>query len=253
MGLPMIRPAFALLFALATTGCEKDLLAGLHDAAIDSQGPDASTRCGAPATDAHGPAKYTVFLNFDGATLTQGPDDARINQSSAIVQNPTVLTRYLDGSPEREIRINAIVNFVWKAFAPYSVDVVTTRPTSGDYLMAVISNQSSEDVGFPVGYFSVAPYPCNSGNRNLVSFEFEPEQAGNEQAYSVLSDIGSMIGLAATTKQGDCMCRVGGCDVPPTFVQCTFGTDVATYTPNNCNRTPTQDEPALMQEAWGCR
>ena len=245
-----------LAFALLAAGCEKDLLANM-DASIDAAGmPDAATICKAPATDAHAPAAYTVYLNFDGVTLTQATDDSRLNQAQVVKFTTTVVPRYMpnDTEPVRQVTIDLITGYVTRALAPYSIDVVTTRPASGDYEMMVLGGDPVA-LGYQAGMLSIAPGVCDAANRNRVSIEFDVGIGAIEETYSVLSDLGAMVGLTATTRACDCMNRGGGepCPTENTKV-CTFA-DMAPINPNanDCGRGTYQDELMLLREAWGCR
>lgn len=246
----------SLLWILLLAGCEKDLLANL-DASIDVPGmPDAATICKAPTTDAHPPAAYTVYLNFDGVTLTKGDDDSRINQSGLPPNAMLVVPRYMpnDTEPVRQGRIDLIVGYVTRALAPYSVDVVTTRPATGDYEMMVIGGDPVT-LGYKAGTFSIAPGTCDAANRNRVAIEFDVNLNAVQETYSVLSDLGSIVGLTGTTRACDCMNRGGGEPCPTeNMLVCTFS-DMAPINPsaNACGRGTYQDELMLLREIWGCR
>jgi hypothetical protein len=244
------------VIALLAAGCEKDLLANL-DASIDAPGtPDAATICKAPTTDAHPAAAYTVYLNFDGVTLTKADDDARVDHAQVLINAMSVIPRYMpnDTDTVRQGRIDLIVGYVTHALAPYSIDVVTTRPASGDYEMAVIGGDPVT-LGYQQGLVSIAPGTCDANNRNRVSIEFDVGLNAVQETYSVLSDLGAMVGLTGTTRACDCMNRGGGDPCPTENSQvCTFA-DMAPIGANSnpCGRGMYQDELMLLREVWGCR
>lgn len=244
----------SLLLLATLTGCEKDLLTA--DASVDvAAGPDAATVCTAPATDAHAAAAYTIYLNFDGVTLTKGmDDDARNNQSLLLVNDPTTIPRYLPNETDsvRQGRIDLIVGFVQRSLAPFSVDVVTTRPATGDYEMMVRGGDSGM-IGLAPGILSLAPGVCDAKNRNRIALEFDIGLNATHQASAVLSDIGAVIGVASTIKECDCMNRMAPC--PTADAQLCAFHDMAMTDPQqfNCGRLPSQDEVMLMRDAWGCR
>lgn len=70
-----------------------------------------------------------------------------------------------------------------------------------------------------------------------------------DYAATILSDLGSMLGLASAASDGDCMCRGDGCKGTGTD-SCVFG-DVKVAN-GGCGRTE-QDEPAMLKAALGCR
>lgn len=246
-----------IALALVAAGCEKDLLANM-DASSDAPGLlDAATSCRLPTNDAHPPAAYAVYLNFDGVTLTKGDDDSRINQATVLINPTAVLPRYLpnDTDSVRQGRIDLIAGYVTRALAPYSIDVVTTRPASGDYEMMVIGGDPAAN-GYQPGLVAIAPGVCDPSNRDHVSIEFDVGLNAVDQASSVLSDLGAMVGLQGTTRGCDCMNRGGGEPCPTENSQlCTFSdmAPIAANSPSDCGRGMYQDELALLRQAWGCR
>ena len=108
---------------------------------------------------------------------------------------------------------------------------------------------------------TIEPFGCTFSNRNHIAVIFEKAETTAGYASLMLTDFGAMLGLAMTTLRDDCMCRIDApCNlgvVPDSL--CTFGVDVPTSMllndgrPANCDRTPTQDEPALLEAALGLR
>jgi hypothetical protein len=219
------------------------------DARIDSA-PDAFRACQAPATDANA-AMYTLFINTEGASLVTGScDDARTN-CTRIITADQVVPPFLNGDATRQENIDQIVAAVRTVLAPFSVDVVTTRPASGDYYMSVIGGDSMTITG-NAGVLSLAPATCNSQDRDSIDLVFDFGFASNQRyANSILSDFGAMLGLPATTKVKDCMCRENGC-ADPTNAPCTFGQGVPVGTANPCG-VATSDEQTTLEERVGCR
>lgn len=214
----------------------------------DAQIPvDAPTMCPPQTTMPLPTGAHVVYLNFDGVTLTKcAVADSRANCTDLIKQDPSVIPPYMDGNVDRQTRIDFIVTTVQRALAPYSVDVVTTRPASGDYLMVVLGGSATQ-LGFS-NVSGVASQPCSAANRNLVTLEFDDVLLGIPQSSLVLSDIGVMIGMGLTTDTNDCANRTEDW----TSV-CTYGAMATAAPQNNCGHTPTQDEPALLAAAFGCR
>jgi hypothetical protein len=245
-----------LLFILLVLGaaCEKDLLADMHDATIaDAEQVEVDGgRCTSPTTDAHPAAMHTLFVNFDGVLLTPcGTADARIN-CTPMVSTDTSIPPFLDGNPARDGFIASILYPARKALAPYSLDIVTTRPTSGDYYMMIYGG-TPQLLGLPPANVGVAPFNCSPENRNNISFTFDRGQAPTNIDYAdgILSDMGVFVAIPGTTVPGDCLCR--SCNFPPDKV-CTYGVDVpVTSDPAfSCGKT-TVDEPAVLQAVLGCR
>ena len=199
------------------------------------------------------PGMHKLYLNFDGVTLTPGPDNPAANTSELITAPSTIPAYVATGNPTtRQGRIDLMVDFVQRALAPYSVDVVTTRPASGDYMMEVIGGKP-EDFGFPVGNLSIAGQACRT-RRNAISlaFEIDPNFAAIDYASTFLSDLSIMVGMGLSTRHNDCTNRMGNSIDPGTL--CSFDAMAPTVNaPQNCGYTPTQDEPKLLMDAFGCR
>jgi hypothetical protein len=249
-----------LVFSLGSlgslAGCEKNLLANM-DAGADAPAvmPDASAACPAVTTTPLPAGHFKLYVNTEGVDITKcSADDARTNCSTIPPANATI-PAFLPGDPNRQQLIDAIVVRVQEKLAPYSIDVVTTRPTSGDYTMAVLGGDVSL-VGGLAGSLSIAPGVCDFANHDRVAFEFDrgATVGYNDYALSILSDFGAMVGLAGTTTPGDCLCRFDGCGPALDPAICNFGSaaTVTTLTQFNCGRT-IQDEPLILANTLGCR
>jgi hypothetical protein len=218
------------------------------DAAID-----APTMC-APKMAPLAPGMHTIYLNFDGVTLTKGNDDSATNVASVLVNDSSTIPAYVaTGNPTtRQGRIDEIVGYVQRTLAPYSVDVVTTRPASGVYMMNVIGGKP-EDFGFTAGVGSIAGLQCGHTHYNGVALEFEndPNYAAIDYASSILSDVGVMVGMGLTTNKNGCETRTAPGIDPGTL--CTFGAMSPTNPSADCGNTPTQDELMILTNSFGCR
>lgn len=212
---------------------------------------DASTTC-PPKMAPLAAGTHKAYLNFDGVTLTKGNDDSGNNVSTVLMNDPSVIPMWGSTlSPStRQGRIDAIVDYVQRALAPYSIDIVTTRPASGPYTMHVLGGRS-QDFGFPADIAGVSSHACTP-TPNGVSLIFDVAGfSSTDFATSVLSDIGLMGGLGLSTRHNDCLNRMAPVDQG---LVCSFDSMSATVTDsNNCGRTPTQDELALLKDAYGCR
>lgn len=216
------------------------------DAAIDAQ-----TMC--PAKSAPlAPGMHKLYLNFEGQSLSKGMDNAPLNISSVLVNDPTVIPAWGSTlSPTtRQGRIDVVVMTVQNALAPYSVDVVTTRPITGPYMMNVVGGKS-ENIGLPAGFASLTGQQCHP-SYNAVSLDFDVDAfTATDTANSVLSDVGMMAGMGLSTRHNDCANRTEAYD--PGIV-CSFDAMSTTSTEaNGCGRNPTQNEPMLLMDAFGCR
>ena len=212
---------------------------------------DARTMC-SPKSAPLAPGMHQLYLNFEGVTLTMGNDDAASNTSSIITTPTATIPQYLpSASPStRQGRIDLIVGYVQTSLAPYSVDVVTTRPASGPYSMYVIGGKS-EDLGFPAGIGSIAGQSCHPRD-NAVSLEFDIDVfTATDIATTILSDVSVVVGMGLSTRHNDCANR-GNNGVDPDLL-CSFDAMSMTATTQNCGYTPTQNELQLLMDAFGCR
>ncbi|MEM6992861.1 MAG: Ig-like domain-containing protein [Myxococcota bacterium] len=112
-----------------------------------------------PATTAQG----TIFVNFDGATLSAGSDDAPSNVTQ-IGQLAGPYAAYGEGE-KRE----AVMQALRQDWAAYNVLLTTERPAAGPYVM----NMTGPSNAFPSNVLGVAPLDCNdSQTHSNVTYAF---------------------------------------------------------------------------------
>jgi hypothetical protein len=236
----------ALVIALLVAGCSED------SGVVPDARPraDAAPVCPVPSLPLRA-GMHDVFLSFEGVTLSSGAcDDARTNCSSLVAQVSAMVPVFLAGNTGRQARITAIAGMVEEAVAPFSVDVVTTRPAAGDYRMVSIGGTSDVITGM-AGQTMAVNSVCDAANRNGIGLVFEQDDQFTDRAYAdaIASAFGSLAGLVPTSRGGDCMCAQSTCaHVQP----CSWGTSSATLPGNSCART-SQNEQVLLMEAVGCR
>lgn len=161
-----------------------------------------------------------LFLQFEGETLTDAPQsDAKQNLASWMQNGVTSGTAppYRNGQANRLNDIATIVNAVTMRVSGFTT-VVTTRPTSGDYMMIVFGGPNRADMGSNFNF--VQELDCGDQVRNDVSWVsdgFPIDLIPN----AVLGSIGFGIGLTATTDQTDCMCSWDN--------NCSYSTTNCTY------------------------
>ena len=216
-------------------------------AALFAAGCSSSSSHPTPMPDACAP--HVVYLNFGGVTLTMGNDDAASNVSS-IVPGTITVPAFAPG----DAAAAEIVGHVQEIFAPYALDIVTTRPALPPYDMVVIGGSPSL-VGAGSGSFGIAPEPCAT-RYNMVSLDFDHGFTSPFTAYSyantIASDIATFAGLAAATDAGDCLCRnARGCSISSTAA-CTFSPHANLDLNFSCGRSGPQDEPAELGSAYAC-
>ena len=160
------------------------------------------------------PNPTIVYLNFKGQKIIKSYySNAKTNRSSigggtippcAMGQQTTLKT----------------VNVVKYLFAPFNIRVVTSRPSTGDYHMAVIGGTESDInlKGFSSGIVGVAPLDCGNNNPRDIVFVFSskvvkkyPASAQVYQTAVVIAhELGHAFGLPHMTDLCDIMYPSGG-------------------------------------------
>ncbi|HUS31383.1 MAG TPA: hypothetical protein VMZ53_22885 [Kofleriaceae bacterium] len=211
--------------------------------------PDAPVTCPA-VTPPLAAGMHTFYLSFEGVTITKGAcDDAKTNCSELVGQASTVVPAFLPAESDRDARIAVIAAEVQTALAQFSVDVVRTRPASGDYWMASIGGTSMAVAGVSGVTAGVKP-TCQSVNKSSISLVFDRGATVTDRAYAdvITTTFGQLVGLVSVNLSGDCMCNAGSCTHTDA---CTWGTSVSTQI-NSCSRQ-VQNEQELLRTAVGCR
>jgi hypothetical protein len=238
----------AIVAMLLVAGCEKNL------ALPDGPTADASPYCAEPVPP-FASGMHLLYLATEGVVLSRGTSDSATNTSDIVKMGGAAVPAFLPGDPNRLVFRDQIVRLAQAQLAPYSLDIVTERPASGEYYLFTLGGDAPSLVdGGVAGLYSVSDFGCSPMPRNSVDMMFDNGTAIGANIYvsTLLSDLGAISGLGLTVDPGDCMCRS---DPACTFAEvCTYGkmamTVASTY---NCNRTPTQDEPLLLQAVYGCR
>lgn len=149
----------------------------------------------------------------------------------------------------------AIVDQITSTLAPFDVDIVTTRPTSGDYSMIVIGGEGP-DLGLPQGTLAVSSFGgCDTVVPRRVSFAFD-NTSGNPLPTYVIGSLavgGYLLGLGLPTSDlaGDCLCwESPSC----TFTAaCTIGgANTPRYQQSLCGTGPDFDEAGLITAGLTC-
>jgi hypothetical protein len=201
----------------------------------------------------------TLLLAFDDILISPGTDDATMNTSS-LVTDGVVLPRYLDTATDRATRIATIVSTAQAILAPYNIEVTTTRPHVGNYMLLVYTGSSSL-IGQPDGITSIFPH-CLTGGPNEVNVGFSFEQNTNDTnpdftpAYRgslAAVMVGTTFGIPFTTVDGDCMCFVDAGCTSDWMNTCTIGgAGTAVDATDSCSGAPaTIDENGLFLAALG--
>ena len=158
-----------------------------------------------PEYDLGVPASHTqhaagvIFVNFDGAQLSSGPDSS-INNVTQIGQLAGNFAAYGNGS-KRE----AVMQAVRTDWADFNVTVVDARPASGNYTM----NMTGPTNPFGGGVLGIAPLDCNdSQTHNNITYAFHSENDGFSAAVTATTigqEVAHSYGLEHVDEPGDIM------------------------------------------------
>ncbi len=124
--------------------------------------------------------KRTVYLNFDGATIKFGSDNAT-NDSSRILRFdsrviPAMQKEHLNESSVSGLSLQQIkdivVDNVRVHMAPYDVEIVTERPSSGSYHMIMFSPVDDCNTIAGANCAGIAPLDCYDSNPSNIVWVF---------------------------------------------------------------------------------
>lgn len=118
-----------------------------------------------PAADAVSPVIYLNNCKPGGCQMKAGYDNATTNTSS--VPDVASLVQPFTGS---DATWQQVVQCVKQTYADFDVQIVTERPTSGNYHMAIVAG-TPQNVGMGSGVMGVSPFSCGYIS-NAVSYTF---------------------------------------------------------------------------------
>ena len=245
---------FLLLASCGNHGAStSDATQGVDDVMLDViETSDASVCEESMASGTH-----KLFLAFEGLTLTPGRADATLNRAEFLEAPATIPAMYA-GDQDRIAKLRAIACGIGAWLYPFDIEVVTSRPASGDYEMIVFGGDAGQ-LGLQDGIRAAAGTDCTSSNHRDVGWVAEnasgalapPEVAVNLAA----SVFGVGNGLDPSGDATNCMCYMGtaqGCDFA---AQCSFSASSGIRTDYRiCSTTQTvEDQVARLIARYGAR
>jgi hypothetical protein len=148
---------------------------------------------------------HLLFLNFDGAMLHGSPFCSNAaDNCSFIIQNPgTVNYRPFAGAPLARQQVLALVT---QYFAPFNVQIVTTRPTGMAYEMCMVGGRP-EDIGLPGSAAGAGPLDCGNDRPSDVSFAFSDAMNNDphQVAVTIAQESAHAMGLGHVADPTDIM------------------------------------------------
>lgn len=160
----------------------------------------------------------TVYLNFDGVTLTStsnGPDDATSNRTwmiNSVVSPGNTLTippfnwndlGSLSGANNPQEIIDYTLAELRSYHQPYNVQFTTTRPSSGTYHMVVFGGSCAGVVGSSCA--GIAPLDCNDFSPSNIVFAFPGGLRAVDLAPTAAQELAHAFGLSHTYDTSDIM------------------------------------------------
>lgn len=140
-----------------------------------------------------------IFVNFDGAMLAGGPDDAR-NNVTQIGNLAGSFAPYGDGDKR-----NAVMQAVAQDWSSYNVVVTQNRPASGEYVM----NMTGPTNPFGGNVLGIAPLDCDDQQTHSnITFAFH---SANDQfsaaitATTIGQEVAHSFGLEHVDEPNDIM------------------------------------------------
>ncbi len=135
-----------------------------------------------------------IYLNNckgGGCALTRGQENSLANKSSILGSNSATVSpfAYSDSVWQQ------VVDCVKQTYSPFGVQIVTTRPTSGNYHMAIVAGVP-QNIGEPQGVGGVSPFACGY-LPNAISFSFANVYGGdvNDICWTVAQETAHSWGL----------------------------------------------------------
>lgn len=136
-----------------------------------------------------------IYLNNckagGGCALTRGQENSTTNRSSILGSNTATVQpfAYSDAVWQQ------VVDCVKQTYSPFGVQIVTTRPASGNYHMAIVAGVP-QNIGESQGVGGVSPFACGY-LPNAISFSFANVYGGdvNDICWTVAQETAHSWGL----------------------------------------------------------
>lgn len=181
-----------------------------------------------------------LFLEFSGVTLTDDAavSDAPTNKARWLTNASAVVPPWRNGSATRAAEIQEVIDNVKARLSATPIEVVTTRPVAGPYVMLVFGGARTADggtVGTPYSY-ATSYHDCGDTLKSDVAWVSNMTgEATSFVADLAIGSIGWGLGLNGTTDPAGCMC--GWANACSSAVgACTLSASIATSI-TNANET----------------
>ncbi len=222
--------------------------------------------CPGPQCEMDAPAEpqavglRVVYLNFDGVTLT-----ASATNDNATTDTSGILSAAIPSGQSRTIPpfnvndlastsglsrsqiISRVVSDMYASHAPYNIEFVTQRPTSGNYSMVVFGG-TCQSVAGQGGCAGIALLDCGDYMPNNITFAFPYGLRVADLASTAAQEEAHAFGLAHTTDTTDIMYPY-----LRDFVPTVFGAGPVPDGDSTCGGMTYQDSNERMMQIIGYR
>jgi len=197
--------------------------------------------------------KRVIYLNFDGGTMKFGSENAT-NNSSRILrfstrEIPAMTKDVLDENSVGSLSLQQIkdttVDNVLFHMAPYNVEVVTERPSSGSYHMIVFSPVDDCETIAGATCAGIAPLDCYDNNASNIVWVFAGGLRVSDLATTASHEAAHALGVFHTLDTKDIMYPSIRSQIPDVF----GAGDVPDG--SNCQGQTFQDSDGLLLETIG--
>ena len=153
--------------------------------------------------------RHVLFVNYEGADIRVGDnalENDMIRDSGFKNQGVVEMDAYDPGNAQRNEAILKIHRQVQKWYADIDIDVVMSRPLSGDYQMTLVGGDKS-DVGYGGGVVGISPGDCKNNNETNANFAFSRSLKENpdQVAVTIAHEAGHAYGLGHVQNSKDIM------------------------------------------------
>jgi hypothetical protein len=153
--------------------------------------------------------RHVLFVNYDGVDLRVG-DSSMENQGirDSGFKNQGIVT--IDPfDPKNSKRLEELVKVhkqVQAWYSDYDVDVVLSRPLSGDYQMTVVGGDKT-DIGLGGGIVGISPGDCKNNSETNLNFAFSRSlrENGAQVSVTIAHEAGHAYGLGHVQNNKDIM------------------------------------------------
>lgn len=153
--------------------------------------------------------RHVLFVNYEGADLRVGDNSMEnlgIRDPGFKNQGIVELDGFDPGNAKRDEAITKIHQQVQKWYADFDIDVVLSRPLTGDYQMTLVGGDKS-DIGLGGSIVGISPGDCKNNNETNLNFAFSRSLRENpdQVAVTIAHEAGHAYGLGHVQNNKDIM------------------------------------------------